>query len=162
MIYYEMAYQFLLDHPNTSFNKLPLEILTIIMKFLNKTKFQWNHHKNAKDVLNYHYQNLIPKNYERLTIMEWKTDWVTHNLPQFVVTLDTEFLNNNCLYVKELNIRRKRATKQGFWNMKSRVMENVENLNNNPYFKTAISKNGKTEFVWKQMDWMSYQRNLII
>ena len=143
MIYYEIAYQFLLENPNTIFYDLPLELMAKIMEFLNQLNFQWNK-KSAKVVLDYHFRNLIPQNYKRLRIMDWETQWVCHNLPRFVVTLDSEFYENNTVFVKELNIRRKKSTLGGFWNMRSRIGE--KNLDDKPYLKQFV----KNKYIWRK------------
>ena len=130
-MYYDIGYHFLLENPNTLFFKLPLEILAKIMKFLNQLNFQWNY-QSAKVILDNHYRNLIVRNHQSLIMMEWETQWVCHSLPQFVVTLDIEFLENNT-YIRELNIRRKKSKKNKFWNMRSRTNEK-ESIIKNKFF----------------------------
>ena len=80
--------------------------------------------------------------------MEWQTDWITHDLPRFVVTMDTECLDNRTLYVKELNIRGKRSSKKGYFKIKSRVRENISG---GEYYKCSIDcDDGGVKAVWRQ------------
>lgn len=144
MIYHEIAYQFLLENPNTLFYKLPLEILAFVMQKLNQSKFEWN----STVILYQHYRNLIKKSYQRINILEWKTDWVTHDLPIFIVTMDTEFIDNNSVFVKELSIRKKYSPKINYWNMRSRHLENV--CSKDRYYKMSLKQeDGTRKEFWR-------------
>jgi hypothetical protein len=148
-----MAYQFLLKNPNTLFCKLPLEILALIMQKLNQYKFQWNHFNSPTVILDQHYRNLIVKNYQQLNILEWKAAWVTHEFPSFIVTVDTEFMDNKSMFIKELNIRGKRSSMffagRGYWNMKSRVREPIAR-DDSEYYKLTIAEGNSKKKVWRK------------
>ena len=117
MDYYELAFQFLLENKNTLFFNLPLEINALIMKYLFHSKLQ-----NVKNFLEKHYQNLVVKEACILRLNGLETFSLKHSLPQFMIIIDIEHYTKG--FVKELIIRRKRITKKGFWQIKSKLISN--------------------------------------
>ncbi len=91
------------------------------MKKLVQLKFEWKYN-TPKIILNNHYRNI----YVRDTFIDINDQYIIHGLKDFSVTMEIVYDCEKNIFIKELNIRRKRNCNNIFWGFKSRIEFKLE------------------------------------